>query len=171
MCVQVSTITPPIPNTFGVNGDVMKTSEPECLRFYEFPWHSLTGTDRHVLASTGASLCSPSAHLVRNACAFLLDVIFRDFPAEIFLQRPSIVQVCTSFYVLFILLPYILEIFNNRYTISCIFFLAVSVWFPLNVFTAMHIVYPLPSYIFTYAIDLANPDKFSTWWSINDWSS
>ncbi|CAK8690926.1 unnamed protein product [Clavelina lepadiformis] len=88
----VSTITPPIPNTFGVNGDVMKASEPECLRFYEFPWHSLTGTDRHVLASTGASLCSPSAHLVRNACAFLLDVIFRDFPAEIFLQRPSIVQ-------------------------------------------------------------------------------
>uniref|UniRef100_H2YG82 Rotatin N-terminal domain-containing protein n=1 Tax=Ciona savignyi TaxID=51511 RepID=H2YG82_CIOSA len=72
--------------------DTVNWDEISCLRFPGFLWHSLTGTDRHVLASTGASLCSPSPHLVRNACAFLLDVIFRDFPPEIFLQRPSIVQ-------------------------------------------------------------------------------
>ena len=70
-----------------------RTTRPDCLRFSGFPWHSLTGTDRHVLMSTGASLCSPNPHSVRHACAFLLDVIFRDFPPEIFLQRSAIVQV------------------------------------------------------------------------------
>uniref|UniRef100_H2YG83 Rotatin N-terminal domain-containing protein n=1 Tax=Ciona savignyi TaxID=51511 RepID=H2YG83_CIOSA len=88
LILQTSTSTPPIPTNLVSD----PTIEISCLRFPGFLWHSLTGTDRHVLASTGASLCSPSPHLVRNACAFLLDVIFRDFPPEIFLQRPSIVQ-------------------------------------------------------------------------------
>ena len=70
-----------------------RSAAPECFRFSGFPWHSLTGTDRHVLTSTGASLCSPNPQSVRNACAFLLDVIFQDFPPEIFLQRPAIIQV------------------------------------------------------------------------------
>jgi len=91
-CQQTSSGTPPIPRIAEKRVD--DPLHPyDCLRFAGFPWHSLTGTDRHVLASTGTSLCSPSAHLVRNACAFLLDVIFRDFPHEIFLQRPTIVQV------------------------------------------------------------------------------
>jgi len=102
MLLQASTITPPIPLvTLGEHGP-HRFIGPECLRFSGFPWHSLTGTDRHVLTSTGASLCSPNPHSVRNACAFLLDVIFRDFPPEIFLQRPAIIQVihifCSSFY-------------------------------------------------------------------------
>nr|CAB3265825.1 rotatin-like [Phallusia mammillata] len=87
-----STATPPLPKSMDKRVEISSTMQQNCLRFAGFPWHSLTGTDRHVLASTGASLCSPSPHLVRNACAFLLDVIFRDFPPEIFLQRPTIVQ-------------------------------------------------------------------------------
>nr|XP_039269179.1 rotatin-like [Styela clava] len=60
------------------------------ITFSGFPWHFLTATDRHVLSSTSTSLCSSNVSLVQNACSFLLDVVFRDFPAEIFLQRPTI---------------------------------------------------------------------------------
>lgn len=86
-------MTPPTPLVSGAEADYVRSKQPDCLRFFGFPWHSLTGTDRHVLMSTGSSLCSPNPHSVRTACAFLLDVIFRDFPPEIFLQRPAIVQV------------------------------------------------------------------------------
>ncbi|WAR12035.1 RTTN-like protein, partial [Mya arenaria] len=51
-----------------------------CFRMTIFPWLSLTPTDRHVLSSTN------------SMCEFLSDVVFQDFPAEIFLQRPNIVK-------------------------------------------------------------------------------
>ncbi|WAR12019.1 RTTN-like protein, partial [Mya arenaria] len=51
-----------------------------CFRMTIFPWLSLTATDRHVLSSTNST------------CEFLSDVVFQDFPAEIFLQRPNIVK-------------------------------------------------------------------------------
>ena len=91
---QSSTITPPIPLIAATEIGFHQNKHPGCLRFHGFSWHSLTGTDKHVLMSTGSSLCSPNPHSVRTACAFLLDVLFRDFPPEIFLQRPAIVQVC-----------------------------------------------------------------------------
>ena len=31
--------------------------------------------------------------MVVSVCEFLTDVVFQDFPAEVFLQRPSIVKV------------------------------------------------------------------------------
>lgn len=40
-----------------------------------------------------SSLRSDNPDLVRTTCELLRDVIMQDFPAEIFLQRPSIVQV------------------------------------------------------------------------------
>lgn len=81
--------------SFSLNGGISNIKmESSFLLFNGFPWHSLTATDRHVLDSTASSLCSSSPHLVRNACSFLLDVVFQDFPAEIFLQRPTIAQVC-----------------------------------------------------------------------------
>ncbi|WAR12025.1 RTTN-like protein, partial [Mya arenaria] len=51
-----------------------------CFRMTIFPWLSLTPTDRHVISSTNST------------CEFLSDVVFQDFPAEIFLQRPNIVK-------------------------------------------------------------------------------
>ena len=33
-----------------------------------------------------------------SACEFLQDVVFHDFPAEVFLQRPNIVQVIKIIY-------------------------------------------------------------------------
>ncbi|XP_060755970.1 rotatin isoform X2 [Neoarius graeffei] len=63
-----------------------------CLTFSVFPWLSLTATDRHILSSNESSLRSNKPDLVRTTCELLRDVIMQDFPAEIFLQRPSIVQ-------------------------------------------------------------------------------
>ncbi|XP_046689537.1 rotatin isoform X1 [Silurus meridionalis] len=63
-----------------------------CLTFSVFPWLSLTATDRHILSSNESSLRSDNPDLVRTTCELLRDVIMQDFPAEIFLQRPRIVQ-------------------------------------------------------------------------------
>ncbi|CAL8400192.1 unnamed protein product [Arctogadus glacialis] len=63
-----------------------------CLKFSMFPWLPLTTTDRHILSSNESSLRSSDPTLVRTTCQLLRDVIMQDFPAEIFLQRPSIVQ-------------------------------------------------------------------------------
>ncbi|XP_038067390.1 rotatin-like [Patiria miniata] len=62
------------------------------LTFSTFPWLPLTPTDRHVLISTNSSLCSPRPSLVLNSCEFVSGVVLQDFPAEIFLQRPSITK-------------------------------------------------------------------------------
>ncbi|XP_059501989.1 rotatin isoform X2 [Stegostoma tigrinum] len=64
----------------------------KCLKYSTFPWLTLTVTDRHVLSSNESSLKSSNHTLVRNTCELLQDVIMQDFPAEIFLQRPMIVQ-------------------------------------------------------------------------------
>ncbi|XP_067837545.1 rotatin isoform X1 [Heptranchias perlo] len=64
----------------------------KCLKYSTFPWLTLTMTDRHVLLSNESSLKSSNRTLVRNTCELLQDVIIQDFPAEIFLQRPKIVQ-------------------------------------------------------------------------------
>ncbi|XP_028742682.1 rotatin [Peromyscus leucopus] len=62
------------------------------LKFSVFPWLPLTTTDRHVLSSNESSLRSSNHTLIWNTCELLKDVIMQDFPAEIFLQRPRIVQ-------------------------------------------------------------------------------
>jgi len=49
-----------------------------------------------------SSVCSRDLSVVVSVCEFLMDVVFQDFPAEVFLQRPSIVKV--SFVELYCLL-------------------------------------------------------------------
>ncbi|XP_006823348.1 rotatin-like, partial [Saccoglossus kowalevskii] len=63
-----------------------------CFQFSTFPWLPLTSTDKQVLTSTDSSLRSSNPVLVANSCEFLSQVVLKDFPAEIFLQRPNIVQ-------------------------------------------------------------------------------
>ncbi|XP_043923077.1 rotatin [Protopterus annectens] len=75
---------PPLPA--GINDAV------KCLKFSTFPWLTLTSTDKHILSSNESLLQSQDQRLVRNTCELLQDVIMQDFPAEIFLQRPKIVQ-------------------------------------------------------------------------------
>ncbi|BFZ19694.1 hypothetical protein BsWGS_22732 [Bradybaena similaris] len=57
-----------------------------------FPWLPLTHTDQHVIASTNSTLQTRDPGNLIEACQFLADVVFQDFPAEIFLQRPEILK-------------------------------------------------------------------------------
>ena len=57
------------------------------------PWMSLSASDRNILSVTASRLRSRSLSLITKSCEFLRDVLFKDFPAEIFLQRPSLLQV------------------------------------------------------------------------------
>lgn len=63
-----------------------------CFRMTIFPWLALTPTDRHVILSTNSSLQSREPAMLVSMCEFLSDVVFQDFPAEIFLQRTSIIK-------------------------------------------------------------------------------
>ncbi|XP_026639388.1 rotatin isoform X1 [Microtus ochrogaster] len=73
-------------------GPVAGNPTVKWLKFSVFPWLPLTTTDRHVLSSNESSLRSSNHNLIWNTCELLKDVIMQDFPAEIFLQRPKIVQ-------------------------------------------------------------------------------
>lgn len=84
-CSKLRQTDAPAPRVF-VNTSV------RCLKFSVFPWLSLNTTDRHILSSNESSLRSDNHNLVRTTCELLRDVIMQDFPAEIFLQRPSTVQ-------------------------------------------------------------------------------
>uniref|UniRef100_A0A8C3LTS1 Rotatin n=1 Tax=Chrysolophus pictus TaxID=9089 RepID=A0A8C3LTS1_CHRPC len=70
----------------------LKKTLAKCLKFSTFPWLTLTSTDRHILSSNESSLRSSNQSLIWSTCELLQDVIMQDFPAEIFLQRPKIVQ-------------------------------------------------------------------------------
>ncbi|KAJ7384922.1 hypothetical protein OS493_018609 [Desmophyllum pertusum] len=74
--------TEPLPRNFSDN----KSS----LTFV--PWLPLSASDRHILSVTASRLQSRSSSLVSKSCEFLRDVLFKDFPAEIFLHRPSVLQ-------------------------------------------------------------------------------
>ncbi|EDO36601.1 predicted protein [Nematostella vectensis] len=66
------------------------TAQLESTALTFFRWMSLSVSDRHVLTATDSRLQSRSPTLVAQSCEFLSDVLFKDFPAEIFLQRPSV---------------------------------------------------------------------------------
>ncbi|XP_060080267.1 rotatin-like [Ylistrum balloti] len=74
------------------NSEAVIQGRSESFQLSAFPWLALTPTDRHVIQSTNSSLQSREPHLLVSSCEFLSDVVFQDFPAEIFLQRPNIVK-------------------------------------------------------------------------------
>ncbi|KAL1501895.1 hypothetical protein ABEB36_007134 [Hypothenemus hampei] len=56
-------------------------------------WQPLIETDRHVLESVENSLNHPEdVAKLFHSCEFFIDVLLHDFPAEVFLQRPTIVN-------------------------------------------------------------------------------
>ncbi|KAK8388982.1 hypothetical protein O3P69_020746 [Scylla paramamosain] len=63
------------------------------LQFVIFPWQALTGSDQHVLESSAQSLMSSNTAEVKASLLFLDTVVLRDFPAEVLLQRPAVLQV------------------------------------------------------------------------------
>lgn len=58
-----------------------------------FPWQSLVKSDRHVLSSIYDGLrYIDNKNSILQSCQFFTDVVLKDFPTEIFLQRPLIIQ-------------------------------------------------------------------------------
>lgn len=72
--------------TSRLRGEGASESGREVLRV----WHVETATKAPCACS---SLRSSNHTLIWNTCELLKDVIMQDFPAEIFLQRPRVVQV------------------------------------------------------------------------------
>lgn len=70
---------------------------PDWFKVTVLPWQTLTLNDRQVLLQTNSSLCSRNISVVSEYCRFLAEVIFQDFPAEVFLQRPAIMQSFVGF--------------------------------------------------------------------------
>ena len=58
-----------------------------------FPWLQLSQVDCQVLATTLSRLQSPDIECINMTCTFVNEVLLKDFPPEIFLQRPAIVEV------------------------------------------------------------------------------
>ena len=73
---------------------VAQSQQPHCFKCLILPWQPLVATDRHVLLAVEESLASTTdLPLVLHTCQFFTDVMLRDFPAEVFLQRPPILKV------------------------------------------------------------------------------
>ncbi|CAD5117692.1 DgyrCDS6443 [Dimorphilus gyrociliatus] len=68
----------------------------KCFKFFTFPWLRLCRMDLDVLVKSESSLKSNDTTTISQACDLLSQVIVHDFPAEIFLQRPSYIQTLTS---------------------------------------------------------------------------
>lgn len=63
-------------------------------RFF-FKWQFLIESDRLVLQSIENSLKNPPQPVsLLHSADFFSNILLHDFPAEVFLQRPGIVQVC-----------------------------------------------------------------------------
>lgn len=64
----------------------------DVLPNYTFQWQPLIEADKQVLCSLENSLKKPlQPSELLHSCEFLTDVLLHDFPAEVFLQRPTIV--------------------------------------------------------------------------------
>lgn len=69
-------------------------SERSGLLNYVFKWQPLIAPDRHVIQSIEDSLRNPTEpSALLHSCEFFSDVMLQDFPAEVFVQRPSIIFV------------------------------------------------------------------------------
>lgn len=66
----------------------------DCLPYFHLRWQPLVAADRHVLESIEESLRNPQqSTAILHSCEFFTDIMLQDFPAEVFLQRPTIVSV------------------------------------------------------------------------------
>lgn len=64
---------------------------------YPLKWQFLIEADKQVLQSIEDSLKNPPQPIsLLQSADFFSDVLLRDFPAEVFLQRPNIIMVINS---------------------------------------------------------------------------
>lgn len=72
------------------------------IKWLIMPWQPLVASDRGVLAAVEDALNNNlDTNLILHTCQFITNVMMQDFPAEVFLQRPTIVYVHKYFNFLF----------------------------------------------------------------------
>ncbi|XP_006614220.1 rotatin isoform X1 [Apis dorsata] len=64
------------------------------IKWLIMPWQPLVASDRGVLAAVEDALNNNlDTNLILHTCQFITNVMMQDFPAEVFLQRPTIVYI------------------------------------------------------------------------------
>lgn len=64
------------------------------IKWLVMPWQPLVPSDKGVLSAVEDTLANTlETNLILHTCQFITNVMLQDFPAEVFLQRPSIVLV------------------------------------------------------------------------------
>lgn len=64
------------------------------IKWLVMPWQPLVPSDIGVLSAVEETLTNTlETNLILHTCQFITNVMLQDFPAEVFLQRPSIVLV------------------------------------------------------------------------------
>ncbi|XP_011308952.1 rotatin [Fopius arisanus] len=75
---------------------ISKRSE-NSIRWLLLPWQPLVSSDRGVLAAVEDALSKDESNLTIHTCQLITNVMLQDFPAEVFLQRPSIISIFHNF--------------------------------------------------------------------------
>lgn len=60
------------------------------IKIYLMPWCQLCETDANTISMIEDAIISS----VEKTTRFFIDILLKDFPPELFLNRPKIVQVC-----------------------------------------------------------------------------
>ncbi|XP_063972672.1 rotatin [Diachasmimorpha longicaudata] len=80
-----------------VNTPVSKKLE-NSIRWLVMPWQPLVSSDRGVLSAVEEALTNKTdSSLIIHTCQLITNVMLQDFPAEVFLQRPSIISMFQNF--------------------------------------------------------------------------
>ncbi|XP_074116184.1 rotatin homolog anastral spindle 3 [Cotesia typhae] len=104
-------------------GTPLSKKTERAIRWLVMPWQPLVFSDRGVLSAIEEALNnSADIDLIVRTCEFVTNVMLQDFPAEVFLQRPSIVTILQNLLETCIqdpkvdvchLIPVILRTFNK----------------------------------------------------------
>ncbi|XP_064468530.1 rotatin-like [Ornithodoros turicata] len=71
-------------------GDNTHHPQGSCINILRLPSAKLTSQDMQLLESVCSTLCGHDQKAVKSACNFISSSMSRDYPAEIFLQKPRI---------------------------------------------------------------------------------
>lgn len=86
----------------GGDGTPVSKATEGGIKWLIMPWQPLVASDRGVLAAVEDALNNNlDTNLILHTCQFITNVMMQDFPAEVFLQRPTIVHVYKYFNFLF----------------------------------------------------------------------
>lgn len=76
------------------NGTQVSETIESGIKWLIMPWQPLVTSDRGVLTAVEEALNNTiDINHILHTCQFITNVMMQDFPAEVFLQRPTIITV------------------------------------------------------------------------------